>query len=48
MIAAGSDIGGLIFFFAIEAMISKISPTWSLLIPGIICGFMNITAHIYI
>ena len=46
--AAGSGIGGLVFCFASEAMISNISLAWSLRITGIICGFMNIAAAIFI
>lgn len=46
--AAGSGIGGLIFCFAGEAMVSNISQAWSLRVTGIICGFMDITAAILI
>jgi MFS family permease len=40
--AAGSGIGGLMFCFAIRAVISNISLTWSLRITGLISGFMNV------
>jgi len=46
--AAGSGVGGLIFSFATEAMISNISLAWSLRITGIVCGIMNLTAAVFI
>lgn len=46
--AAGSGIGGLIFSFATDAMIRKISLAWSLRITGIVCGIMNVAAALLI
>lgn len=46
--SAGSGIGGLIFSFAIEAMIRKISLEWSFRIIAVITGLMNLTATLLI
>ena len=46
--SAGSGIGGLIFSFAIEAMIRNISLAWSLRITAVITGVMNLTATMLI
>ncbi|KAI9879093.1 MAG: hypothetical protein M1830_009612 [Pleopsidium flavum] len=46
--SAGSGIGGLIFSFAIEAMIRNISLAWSFRIIAVITGIMNLTATMLI
>ena len=46
--SAGSGIGGLIFSFAIEAMIRNISLAWSFRIIAVITGVMNLTATMLI
>lgn len=46
--SAGSGIGGLIFSFAIEAMIRNISLAWSLRITAVITGLMNLIATMLI
>ncbi|KAL8941820.1 MAG: hypothetical protein Q9216_002020 [Gyalolechia sp. 2 TL-2023] len=46
--AAGSGIGGLVFSFAVGAMIHNISVAWSLRITGVITGIMNLAAALLI
>ena len=46
--SAGSGIGGLIFSFAAQAMIEKISLAWALRVTGIIPGVMNVIAALMI
>ncbi len=46
--SAGSGIGGLIFSFAIEAMIRNLSLAWSFRITAAITCFMNLTAAMLI
>jgi MFS family permease len=42
--SAGSGIGGLIFSFAIQAMVDHISVAWSFRIIAVVCGIMNLLA----
>ncbi|KAL8939944.1 MAG: hypothetical protein Q9211_002506 [Gyalolechia sp. 1 TL-2023] len=46
--AAGSGIGGLVFSFAVGAMIHNISVSWSLRITGMITGVVNLAAALLI
>jgi nitrate/nitrite transporter NarK len=45
---AGSGIGGLIFSFAVRAVISNVSLAWALRMCGVVSAFMNILATIMI
>jgi MFS family permease len=42
--SAGSGIGGIIFSFAVRAIMSKYSLAWALRTCGLVSGFMNILA----
>ncbi|PMD56279.1 major facilitator superfamily protein [Hyaloscypha bicolor E] len=42
--SAGSGIGGLMFSFAVRAILSNVSLAWALRICGLVSGFMNILA----
>jgi MFS family permease len=42
--SAGSGIGGLMFSFAVRAILTNVSLAWALRICGLVSGFMNILA----
>lgn len=44
--SAGSGIGGIIFSFAVRAIMEKYSLAWALRTCGLVSGVMNILAHL--